>query len=91
MEIDTVVQEIDLVIESLGSPVTAKEASDGWTSKSKMAVHALMKSLKEKLQSGTELPPMSISKALDHWGVIDGEILERVAEISNQIRQLQRG
>ena len=90
MSDQNILEKIDSIIEALSTSVSASEVADGWTPESKKAVKAFFEGLKEKLQSGEALPPMSISRALDHWGVISGEILEKSAQISNELRSSKR-
>jgi len=82
----TVENQIDVMLAQLSAPLSTSEAADGWTSESKATTKTFFEGLKEKLQSGEPLPPLSISRALDHWGVIGGEMLEMAAKISNQLR-----
>ena len=86
MKDQIVIEKIDSVIEALSTPVSKVEAIDGWTPESKKAIKSFFEGLKDKLQSGDALPPMSISRALDHWGIVSGEILEKSAQISNELR-----
>lgn len=79
-------EKIDGVIDVLAVPLSASEAADGWTPESKKVIKIFFEGLKQKLQSGETLPPMNISRSLDHWGVISGEILEKAAQISNELR-----
>jgi hypothetical protein len=81
-----ILANIDSVIDALSTPVNASEISEGWTPESKKAIKTFFEGLKNMLLSGEDLPPMSISRALDHWGVISGEILEKSAQISNELR-----
>lgn len=90
MDNQILIEKIDGVIEALSASVSASEATDGWTPESKKAIKTFFEGLKDKLQSGGDLPPMSISRALDHWGVISGEILEKSAQISNELRSHQQ-
>lgn len=82
----TVEEKINWVIEALSKPLSAAESVEGWTPESKTAIKNFFEDLKKKIHSGEELPLMSISRALDHWGVISGEILEVSAQISNELR-----
>lgn len=82
----TVDKKIDEVIADLSAPVSASESADGWTPESKKAIKTFFEDLKKKLQSGEALPPLNISRALDHWGVVSGSILEKSAQISNELR-----
>ncbi len=82
----TIDKKIDAVLVDLSAPVSASEFADGWTPESKKAMKAFFENLKNKLQSDEPLPPLNISRALDHWGVVNGSILEKSAQISNEIR-----
>lgn len=84
-------QAIETILARLSGPVSAEEAADGWTPKSKSATKLLFEDVKRKLQSGEQLPPLSISRALDHWGVVSGDLLETAAWISNQLRSRLAG
>ena len=79
-------QKIDEVIADLSTPMSASDSTDGWTPESRKAIKAFFEDLKKKLQSGEALPPLNISRALDHWGVVSGSILEKSAQISNELR-----
>lgn len=85
----TIDKKINEVIADLSAPVSISEATDGWTPESKAAIKIFFEDLKRKLQAGEALPPLNISRALDHWGVINGPILEKSAQISNEIRLLR--
>jgi hypothetical protein len=82
----TIDKKIDEVIANLSTPVSASETADGWTPESKRAIQTFFEDLKKKLQSGEALAPLNISRALDHWGVVSGSILEKSAQISNELR-----
>jgi len=79
-------QRIERLIEKLSLPPSEKEARDGWTAKGKKAIKDLLENLLLKLQSDQPLPPVSISRGMDSWGVTGGDILEEGAKISNQLR-----
>ena len=85
----TVEREIEAMLAKLSAPLSAEEAADGWTSQSKSATKVLFEDLKQKLQRGEPLPPLSISRSLDHWGVVSGDLLDAAARISNQLRLRQ--
>lgn len=78
--------KIDQVMTMLAVPLSSAEAKDGWTVESKKAIKSYFEDLKEKLQSGDTLPPLNISRGLDHRGVVGGPILELAAQISNELR-----
>lgn len=82
-------KEIDVMLARLSAPLSASEVADGWTSESKVATKEFFEGLKQKILSDEPLPPLSISRALDHWGVTGGDMLEIAAQISNQLRTRQ--
>lgn len=82
----TIDETIEEVIADLAAPVSGAELADGWTAESKEAIKKSFEELKKKIRSGEALPPLNISRALDHWGVVGGKILEKSARISNNLR-----
>ncbi|AJE97262.1 hypothetical protein SG18_02110 [Pandoraea apista] len=82
----TVEQEIETMLARLSAPISAVDEADGWTAESMSATRLLFEEIKQKLQRGEQLPPLSISRSLDHWGVVGGDILDMAAQISNQLR-----
>jgi hypothetical protein len=79
---------IEELIERLSSPPSASEIRDGWTAKSKVAMKDLLVDLLAKFRSGQSLPPLSISRGMDTWGVTGGDLFEEAAKISNELRSL---
>ena len=77
--------KIDEIIAELSSPMSASESEEGWTPESKKTIKTFFEDLKKKLQSGEDLPPLNISVWLDHWGIISGSVLEKSAQISNEL------
>lgn len=86
MIIQTVEQKIDDVIAELSTSVSASESTDGWTLESKKAIKVYFENLRLKLQAKEPLPPLDVCRGMDHWGVISGPILEKAAQISNELR-----
>jgi hypothetical protein len=84
------INKVQGIVGMLSTPVSASEAADGWTSESKKLSKMFFEKLEQEIQSGESLPPMNISRSLDHYGVIGGEILEIAAQISNELRTLRK-
>jgi hypothetical protein len=82
----TVEDRIDQMIQVLSAPLTAKEIADGWTEKSKAAMLEFFEKLRDSIRSGDKLPPLSISRGMDFWGITGGDLLEEGAVISNELR-----
>jgi hypothetical protein len=79
--------EISTALKTLAQPLSPDEIAGGWTPEAKAAMHKLLTELKEKIQAGQSLPQLSLSRALDHWGVSDGALLEQMAHLSNELRR----
>lgn len=86
--IHRIVQEIDEMLVALNCPVSSKEKSDGWSETSKRAMKEFFEDLRIKLLTGEPLPPLNITRGMDHWGVFRGELLENAAHISNELRKV---
>lgn len=80
---DSILQMVDEVHEKLACPLSSQEEADGWTQESKDAMKVFFEALKGKIVSGEQLTFLNIPRAMDHWGVIRGDILELAAKISN--------
>jgi hypothetical protein len=83
----TATQKIDAILVSLASPLSVQEAEDGWTAESKKAMADYFQDLRKRVSSG-EVPSsvVHITRAMDHWGVSAGPLLELAAAISNELR-----
>jgi hypothetical protein len=88
-EKNEIIIKIDDIVGELSHPLSLQEADEGWTEKSKTAIGVFFKELRSNILSGGPLPPLSIARGLDHWGVVNGELLEKAAVISNQLRNMK--
>jgi hypothetical protein len=87
----TVENKIDTLITSLTAPLSAQESADGWTPESKSAMADFFQDLRDKLRTGGALPPvLHVTRAMDHWGVNSGPLLDLAAQISNELRATGR-
>lgn len=82
----TLETKIDTVVAALSKPPTLEERADGWTAANKASAREMFAGIKRKLAVGDPIPPVSLSRALDSWGIVSGELLELSAEISNELR-----
>lgn len=78
--------KIDDIIADLSLPLSSSEAADGWGLESKQAIKLYFEELKHALQEGKALPSLDVCRGMDHWGVVRGPILEKAAQISNELR-----
>ena len=84
------------IIDDLSGLVTAlKEPSlcpttDGWSGELTEKWGNIFSQLLESVRVGEFGPDASIPRAMDFDGIVQGEILERAAEVSNSLRELRR-
>lgn len=81
---------LDLMLSRLAEPMSVEQMAEGWTVESKNVTRSFFLGLRRDLQSDKPLPSLNISRALDHWGVTSGEILELAAKISNCLRSRRK-
>jgi hypothetical protein len=82
--------KINVILDALAEPVTVAEANDGWTKESKASFKVFFEDLLDNLCGGQEIPPICISRAMDAWGIVNGEVLVLAAQISNDLRSVLR-
>lgn len=83
----TVSSKIDSLLASLKAPLSSQEVTDGWITESKHAMAEYFSDLQRRLAGG-EVPAsvIHVLRALDHWGVRSGSLLDLAVEISNDLR-----
>ena len=84
-----VINKISEGLSLLVRPVSEQEAADGWTPKSKSAMQTFFEELRQKLLLGETSPPLSIARGMNHWGITQGELLEKAADISKDLRKIK--
>ncbi len=84
----SVLKNIDSLIGELSGEVSTAESACGWTPQAKAAIRILLIDLKVKVEAGQPVQPISLARGADSWGVIDGELLERLTILSNELRDL---
>ncbi len=86
---DAVIRRVIAVIDRLSRPLTVSDIAGGWSEESRAALLGFFKRLCDDLKGGTPAfhkpEYMSIARGMDTWGIIDGDILEEAASISNAI------
>lgn len=81
--------EIKLLTTDLSEPLAQSEISAGWTVEAQQAMLKLLGELDHDIAAGKSLPKnLSIGRGLDHWGVEEGELLQRMCRLSNRLREL---
>jgi len=77
---------IEAAIVALAAPLTEQEIKQGWSSGAKAALGQYLERLLRDGLANQDFTAISISRAADHWGVVDGPLLEELAGISNELR-----
>lgn len=78
-------------IVALAAQLTEQEIKQGWSPGAKAALGQYLQRLLRDGLANHDFTGISISRAADHWGVIDGPLLEELAGISNELRSIKAG
>ncbi len=82
------VTELAPLAKGLASPMPAAAVADGWSPETWRKWARIFSDLQRQMLACEALPVASITRALDHDGVVGGRILERAAAVSVAIRSL---
>ena len=79
-------QLLDELVSALSAPLSDSARGDGWSEAIQIKWLRIFSDLRVSLGSGGDLSDASISRALDHDGVVTGPLLEKAAVLSNLVR-----
>jgi len=82
-----VCQLLDQLVVALSAPLTGAARTDGWTEVVQAKWLRIFQDMRASVDSGRDIPEASISRALDHDGIIAGHVLEKAATLSNLLRR----
>jgi hypothetical protein len=89
-----VLRKIEQMINKLSNPLPPSEIANGWSEESRQAMLKFFKNLHSELTSGqfnlAEHASFHLIRGMDHWGIIEGDLLEEAAEIQADLRELLR-
>jgi hypothetical protein len=88
---DSLLQQIDCMIERLSNTLPVKETEGGWTRKSQEFFLEFFGKLKRALLKGETMACGSIGRGMDHWGIVSGNLLKDADEISLLIDEMSSG
>jgi hypothetical protein len=89
-DVDQVIDIIDEIISSLSNPLTDDDISGGWTEEAKLHYYHLFLDLKSNLISKSSDPwPTQFARGLDYWGIINGDLHERIMLASTKLREIE--
>lgn len=77
---------IDRLVEQLSKPLQEADLAAGWNGPSQQAMLKFFRELRDRVTTGEELPYLGIVRALDHWGVLGGELFRACANVDHQLR-----
>ena len=80
-------QLLDQLVTALSAPLTDPARADGWTEVVQAKWLRVFQDMRASVASGREIPKASISRALDHDGIVAGPVLEKAAMLSNLVRR----
>ena len=88
----SVIRKIERVINSLSNPLPPSEIANGWTEESRQAMLKFFKALHSQLMSGqvelAEHASFHLVRGMDHWGIIEGNLLKEASEIQCDLHEL---
>jgi hypothetical protein len=85
---DRLSDELTNLIAALEQPLSSDELANGWTSQAQVATLTVLRKFREAVGEGQAPPDVSGGgRALDHWGVVDGPLLEAVCAFCNHVAQ----
>jgi hypothetical protein len=85
---DQLLNELNNLIAALERPLAPDELANGWTPQAQAATLMFLRKIHEADREGQRLPDVnSGGRALDHWGVIDGPLLEAACAFYNHVAQ----
>ena len=79
------IQAVRGMCKALAKPLPAEEYAAGWSEKSRLDMLRFFEKLENDPRSGADIPYFSIGRALDHYGVGAGNLLEEACRISNAL------
>lgn len=85
-QIEDVVSSIERLAEKLEHPLSQVDVDNGWSEECRVSTLLFLRTLKENALRSEYMPNMSLSRSLDHWGVVNGDLLEEAARLSNVYR-----
>jgi hypothetical protein len=88
---ETLLVQLDNIIERLSQHLPQAEVRCGWTEESREAMRSFFEQMRIDASAGKELKFLpeyvSLLRGLDHWGIASGPLFEAAAEIGMLARQ----
>jgi len=78
MNYDLISDHIAYLQIALDRPLNASKRADGWTEESCLALINTLFTLKTPLRYSVTIPRELLTRSLDHWGIICGDLYEGI-------------
>ena len=79
-----------MMIEKLSQPLSELEIKNGWGKECQQAMLKLFGELEESIKNDKVIQEMHIARGLDHWGVVGGDLMEKIAKISVDLNEYRK-
>jgi hypothetical protein len=77
------------LVQALSQPFPSELVPEGWCERSWGKWGTIFHNMQETFASGGSLPDASIARAMDFDGIVDGELLEKAASLSNLLHRFR--
>jgi hypothetical protein len=84
-------EELAWMIDQLSKPLPPHELEAGWTEQGRVAMLKFFEDLDSKLGNGEKLPEVNIPRGMDSWGIVEGQLLKKAAELSLDLKKFSSG
>jgi hypothetical protein len=84
-----IVEDLNKLAADLCLPLSKADEAAGWTTRAQGALLNLLNEIREALVEGRPIPNLYIGRGLDHWGVVEGDLLERACALSISLRGMR--
>jgi hypothetical protein len=93
METSEVIRKLDELIGALSSPLSEDLLKDGWSEESAAGIRTRLENFRREIKSLGSLPsieerPLGMVRALDFWGVQQGELVDELAAFEHELRRV---
>jgi hypothetical protein len=92
MNLESLLTELDQLVDQLSLPLSRALADDGWDGESAAMISQQLNALRSQIEMRGEIPPMAerplnMVRTLDHWGVQRGDLIEELASLEGRLRR----
>lgn len=91
MDTAEVIRRLDELIMTLASPLREDLLKDGWSEESAAGIRTRLETFRRKIETLGDIPPteqrpLGMVRALDFWGVQQGELVDDLAAFEHDLR-----